>query len=66
MGVKGILVVSFDWPSPDDIPASLEAMKPPSLPHFAGEVRVAVDDPNDEDVASKVISYLEDEGVDLP
>jgi hypothetical protein len=56
--MKFIVVLSFDC-MPDNLPDILKALDPPNLPYFDGEARVAVDDPNGEKVASKVIRYLD-------
>lgn len=48
-----------------ELPDALRAIHAEKVPHFGGSVRVAVDDPDGEQVASKVIAYLENEGVQL-
>lgn len=56
--MKMIVVLSFDC-QPDDLPQILKHIDPPEIPYFAGEARVAIDDPAGEKVASKVIRYLD-------
>lgn len=49
-----IVVLTFGIDEPEEIVKILKAIDPPHLPHFAGEVRVALDP-----YASHVIDYLE-------
>jgi len=51
--VKAILVVSLEC-EPEDVPDAITHIDPPNIPHFAGDVRVAV-----EDVAQHVLDWLD-------
>lgn len=52
--MKAIIVLTFDLPDPEAVPAVLTAINPPSLPYFAGTARIAV-----EPVASRVEQWLD-------
>lgn len=52
--IRTIVVLSFDLPTPEAAAEVLNAIDPPRLPHFAGEVRIAVDD-----AAVAVIEWLD-------
>lgn len=54
--MKAIIVVTVDLPTPEDAATVLEAMNPPSIPHFLGEVRVAVGEH-----AQRVIDWLDED-----
>lgn len=54
--MKAIIVISLELPEPDNIIDALDHIKPPSIPHFAGKVRVAIDPE-----ATTVIRWLDDE-----
>lgn len=54
--MKAIIVVSVDLPTPEHAVDVLTAMDPPSIPHFAGEVRVSVGED-----AQRVIDWLDEE-----
>lgn len=56
--MKCIVVLSFDC-EVDNLGDILKHIDPPTIPYFAGEARVAIDDPAGEKVASKVIRYLD-------
>lgn len=54
--MRAIVVLSFELDAPEDAALILGAIDPPSLPGFAGEVRIAV-----EPVASAVVAFLDAE-----
>jgi len=41
--MKVLVIFTFDIPEPEDIPVLLETIHPPSLPWFAGQVRIVVE-----------------------
>jgi hypothetical protein len=51
-----MVALTFNVPSPDDVPEILKAIDPPSLPHFDGDARIVVGD----DVAY-IIDRMENE-----
>lgn len=51
--MKAILVISVDC-TPEQIPDILKHIDPPTLPHFGGEVRIAI-----EDAAQHVLDWLD-------
>ena len=52
--VNAIVVISLELDEPEQLPAVLEHMQPSMIPHFAGQVRVAI-----QDSATQVIDWLE-------
>lgn len=52
--MKALLVLTLELPDPEAIVATLEAVNPPSVPHFAGDVRIVV-----EPHASTVTTWLD-------
>jgi hypothetical protein len=57
--MKAIFVLTMDLPNPEAAATVLEQMDPPSIPHFAGEVRVAIGGD-----AQHVIDWLDEENPD--
>jgi hypothetical protein len=53
-----LVVVSFNVPEPEDVPKIIEALNPPSLPMFAGNVRIVVGT----DVA-EVVQFLDKDNI---
>jgi len=51
-----LIAISFRVSDPKDIPEIIEAIHPPSLPSFAGEIRVVVGTDVDD-----VIKFLDEE-----
>jgi hypothetical protein len=51
-----LLVISIDPDEPDDLPGILTSIDPPSIPHFAGDVRVAMPE-----TVGPVLTYLDDD-----
>jgi hypothetical protein len=63
--VRALLVIELRITDPDQIPAALDAIYPPSIPHFAGSVRITMDafgDDAADNPATAIINYLEGEG----
>ena len=58
--MKAIVVIEFEC-SPDDLPEILDHINPPRIPHFHKRVRVAIDDPKGEDIATQVLDWLDEE-----
>lgn len=54
--MKGIIVLTMEFPTPESAVEALQAMDPTGLPHFGGEARIAIG-PD----AEHVIAWL-DEG----
>jgi hypothetical protein len=52
--MKAIIVLSMDFPEPGLIVVALEKIDPPSVPYFAGQVRIAIDHE-----AQRVIDWLD-------
>lgn len=52
--MRTLIVVTCDLPEPEDAAEVVRHLDPPSIPHFAGEVRVVV-----EPHATAVIEWLE-------
>jgi hypothetical protein len=53
--MRAIVVVSLALDQPEQLAEVLDAIKPPSIPHFDGEIRVAIDP-----VATRVIDWLDE------
>lgn len=53
--VKAIFVISVEMNEPEDAPTIMEHLNPTSIPFFAGEVRIALDD-----VAKAVEDWLDE------
>jgi hypothetical protein len=49
-----IVVISLNMPDPQQIAEVLEHIDPPHIPHFAGQVRVAVGSD-----AQRIVNWLE-------
>lgn len=56
--MKAIVVLTFNLPYPESAVSILEAIDPPNIPHFAGEVRIAIDKD-----AQHIIDWLDEEEV---
>jgi hypothetical protein len=56
-----IVVIGFNLPDGQQIAEVLEHIDPPRIPHFAGQVRVAVGSD-----AQRVVNWLEGTVEDLP
>lgn len=54
--MKAIFVVSVELPTPEDAVTVMEYLKPPEIPFFSGEVRIAIDQ-----VAQHVEDWLDKE-----
>ena len=48
--MRTLIVVSVDLPNPDSVVGVLEHLDPPTIPYFAGEVRVVVGTDVDETI----------------
>lgn len=59
--MNAIVVISLDLPDGQQIQEVLDYINPSSVPHFAGQVRVAVADD-----AQQVIDWLEGDSDELP
>lgn len=57
--MKAIIVISLDAEL-DQLPGVLQYINPPGIPYFAGHVRVAIDDPDGEQTASRVLDWLDE------
>jgi hypothetical protein len=53
---KGLFVLSMEFESPDDVVEAVQALDPEAIPHFAGQLRIAIDP-----VASVVTSWLDED-----
>ena len=54
--IRVLLVVTCEVPDPQGITAALESLNPPSIPYFAGKVRV-ISDPA---VAASIENWLDE------
>ena len=52
--MRFIVVIGLNLDQPEQLPEVLEAIKPSSIPHVDGEVRVAIDP-----VATEVLDWLD-------
>ena len=61
---RALLVIELRITDPEQIADALTAINPPSIPHFAGNVRVTMDgfadDPDNP--ATAIVNYLDGEG----
>lgn len=53
--MRAIIVLELDIPAPEDLPIVLQHLDPPTVPYFAGTLRVAIDP-----VATTVLTYLDE------
>lgn len=63
--VRALLVIELDIAEPSDLGEALDAIRPPSIPHFAGSVRVTMDGFGDDAAdrpATAIVNYLDGEG----
>lgn len=62
--MRAILVVELDITHPDQLPEAIAAIKPPRIPHFAGSVRVTMDEFGEgvDNPATAILNYLDGEG----
>ena len=64
-GARALLVIELRITQPDQIAAAIEAVNPPRIPHFAGSVRVTMDEFGEDTTdrpATAIINYLDGEG----
>jgi hypothetical protein len=61
---RALLVIELRITDPRDIPEAIKAINPPSIPHFAGNVRVTMDafSEGTDNPATAIVNYLEGEG----
>lgn len=61
---RALLVIELGITDPDQLPEALTAINPPSIPHFAGNVRVTMDGFGEgaDNPATAIINYLDGEG----
>lgn len=59
--MKAIVVVVLELASPDDLLEAVDEIDAPSIPHFAGELLIAV-----EPAASRVTEWLQEGVVNAP
>lgn len=52
--MKAIVVLSLDC-EPEDLPKVIDHMEPPKIPHFSGEIRIAM-----EAEAEYVLNWLDE------
>jgi len=61
---RALLVIELQITDPEQIAKAVTAINPPSIPHFAGTVRVTMDgfadDPDNP--ATAIVNYLDGEG----
>jgi len=62
--VRVLLVIELAVTNVDQIPAAISAINPPSIPHFAGGVRVTMDGfaEGADNPATAIVNYLDGEG----
>lgn len=66
--IRVLLVIELAVDDPKQIPESIAAIDPPSIPHFAGHVRVTADEFGSNALdrpATAIVNYLDGEGEDL-
>lgn len=64
-GLRALLVIELRITDPSQIPEAIKAINPPRIPHFAGNVRVTMDEFGEDAVdrpATAIINYLDGEG----
>jgi hypothetical protein len=65
MMARALLVIELRIARPEQIPEAIAAINPPSIPHFAGSLRVTMDafgeDATDRP-ATAILNYLDGEG----
>jgi hypothetical protein len=61
---RALLVVELAISRPEDLPEAISAINPPRIPHFAGNVRVTMDEFGEggDNPATAIVNYLEGEG----
>lgn len=61
--MRAILVIELQITRPEQIPEALKAINPTRVPHFAGNVRVAMDEFGEgpDNPATAIINYLDGE-----
>jgi hypothetical protein len=61
---RAILVIELQITDPAQIPEAIDAINPPSIPHFAGKVRITMDAFGEgaDNPATAIVNYLEGEG----
>jgi hypothetical protein len=67
--VRALLVVELLITHQNDIAESLEALRPPTIPHFAGKLRVTLDAFGGDyldNPATAIVNYLDGEGAAPP
>jgi hypothetical protein len=59
-----ILVIELQITNPNQIAWAIKKINPPGIPHFAGRLRVAMDEFGEgaDNPATAIINYLEGEG----
>jgi hypothetical protein len=62
--MRALLVIELNITDPDQLPEAIKAVNPPSIPHFAGNVRVTMDGFGDgpDNPATAIVNYLDGEG----
>lgn len=63
--IRALLVIELRITDPAQIPEALKAINPPKIPHFAGNVRITMDEFGDDinDLpATVIVNYLDGEG----
>lgn len=61
---RALLVIELRVTDPSEIPAAVAAINPPSIPHFAGHLRVTMDGFGEgpDNPATAIVNYLDGEG----
>ena len=61
---RALLVIELRITAPEQIPEAITAINPPSVPHFAGSVRVTMDEFGEgaDQPATAILNYLDGEG----
>jgi len=62
--MRAILVVELRITGPSQIPEAIKAIDPPKIPHFAGKLRVTMDEfgEGSDNPATAILNYLDGEG----
>ena len=63
---RALLVIELRITDPKQIPEAITAINPPSIPHFAGSLRVTMDGfaHDSDNPATAILNYLDGEGED--
>jgi hypothetical protein len=64
-GARALMVIELWITDPDRIAAAIAAVDPPSIPRFAGSVRVTMDEFGEDATdrpATAILAYLDGEG----